>query len=122
MFMTFLRKLWPNNNNICFHQSFSLLTTFQAAAERRAREREPAENIYNQELTEQEIHHLLTLNDEMQRKILQSRQTGGQEHEFKEGVQIPRGAVQQPENLENIQFTIQPGQHLDFSQENDESI
>jgi hypothetical protein len=67
-------------------------------------------------LTEQEIHHLLTLNDEMQRKILQSRQTGGQEHEFKEGVQIPRGAVQQPENLENIQFTIQPGQHLDFSQ------
>lgn len=73
-------------------------------------------------MTEQEIHHLLTLNDEMQRQILQSRQTGGQEHEFNEGVQIPRGAVQQPENLENIQFTIQPGQHLDFSQENDESI
>lgn len=73
-------------------------------------------------MTEQEIHHLLTLNDQMQQQILQSRQTGGQEHEFNEGVQIPRGGVQQPENLENIQFTLQPGQQLDFSPENEESI
>lgn len=93
----------------------------QATKERRAREREPDENIYN-EMTEQEIHQLLTLNDQMQHQILQSRQTGGQENEFNGGVQIPRGGMPQQENLENIQYTLQPSQHLDFSQEKDDSV
>ncbi|VDI47552.1 Hypothetical predicted protein [Mytilus galloprovincialis] len=93
----------------------------QATKERRAREIEPDENIYN-EMTEQEIHQLLTLNDQMQHQILQSRQTGGQENESNGGVQIARGGMQQQENLENIQYTLQPSQHLDFSQEKDDSV
>lgn len=108
-------------HNYVFISFFSLLATFQATKERRAREIEPDENIYN-EMTEQEIHQLLTLNDQMQHQILQSRQTGGQENESNGGVQIARGGMQQQENLENIQYTLQPSQHLDFSQEKDDSV
>lgn len=103
-----------------FSPVFSLLTTFQAAAERRARERELDENIYKQ-MTEEEIHQLLTLNDQMQQQIIQSRQTGGQEHEFHEPVQTPRGPTQPQEPLENIQYTLQPNAQLDFNHENEDS-
>lgn len=74
--------------------------------------------MYKQ-MTEEEIHQLLTLNDQMQQQIIQSRH--GQEHEFHEPAQSTRGPAQPQEPLENIQFTLQPNAHLDFSRDTEDS-